>query len=61
LNSKLLWTPPGEVKKAANMTRFMDFVNRKYQQKFSTYDDIYEWSVENIADFWAAFWEFVPI
>ena len=61
MNSKLLWTPPEEVKKAANMTRFISFVNRKHNQKFSTYDDIYEWSIENIADFWAAFWEFVPI
>lgn len=61
MKSKLLWTPSAEVIKAANMTRFMEFVNRKHQQKFIAYDELYEWSVTNIADFWAAFWEFVPI
>jgi len=61
MNSKLLWAPSEEVKKAANMTRFMNFVNRKHNRKFSSYDDIYEWSIENITDFWAAFWDFVPV
>jgi acetoacetyl-CoA synthetase len=61
LKSKLLWTPSEELKKAANMTRFIDFVNRKYQKKFGSYDELYEWSIDSIADFWAAFWEFVPI
>jgi len=61
MNSKLLWTPTEELKKATNMTRFMDFVNRKYDKKFESYEDIYGWSIESIVDFWAAFWDFVPI
>ena len=61
MKSKLLWTPSEEMKKAANMTRFIEFVNNKHGKNFGTYDELYDWSIENIPDFWATFWEFVPV
>ena len=39
----------------------MNFINEKYSQKFSEYPSLYQWSVENIPDFWAAMWEFAEI
>jgi len=39
----------------------MDFVNRKQNKAFRTYDELYEWSVDSISDFWAALWEFTGI
>ena len=59
--SKLLWMPSEKLIKQANMTRFIDFVNRQYGRQFNTYDDLYEWSIENIPDFWAAMWDFAEI
>jgi acetoacetyl-CoA synthetase len=58
---KPLWTPTEDRMKNANITRFMTAVNQKYGKQFKTYDDLYQWSVENIADFWAAMWEFAEI
>ena len=58
---KLLWEPTAEQKKTANMTKFIDFVNQHYGQKFSSFDDLYDWSISNIPDFWAAMWDFVDI
>ena len=58
---KLLWEPSEEVKKKANMTRFISFVNEKHGLKIDSYDELYKWSIEKIPDFWAAMWEFVPI
>lgn len=55
---KLLWEPSAERKKAANMTRFIAFVNQKYGLNFSNYNELYDWSVTKNADFWAAMWEF---
>ncbi|MCL6578021.1 MAG: acetoacetate--CoA ligase [Candidatus Bathyarchaeota archaeon] len=55
---KLLWKPSAERIKKANMTRFIDFVNKKYSLKISSYFQLYNWSIENIPDFWAAMWEF---
>ena len=48
--AKLLWEPSEERKKNTNIMRFMETVNSKYGQKFSSYDELYEWSVNNIAD-----------
>ncbi len=59
--AKLLWQPSEERIRSTNMYRFMDFINRKYQQNFNDYRGLYQWSVENIPDFWAAMWEFADI
>lgn len=59
--AKLLWTPSNERIKDTNMYRFMNFINEKYNKKFSEYKHLYEWSIENIPDFWASLWEFADI
>ena len=43
------------------MTRFIEFVNRKYGKNFKSYNDLYQWSVDRIPDFWAAMWDFAEI
>jgi len=58
---KLLWKPSEELKKQANITRFISFVNEKYGLHIDSYDELYDWSIEKIPDFWAAMWEFAPI
>lgn len=55
---KQLWSPSEERVASANMTRFMDFVNRRRSRRFGSYDELYRWSIDNIRDFWAAMWEF---
>ncbi len=56
-----LWRPSEDRVKNANMTRFIQDVNRKHGKKFETYSELYRWSVENIPDFWATMWEFGEI
>ena len=52
--SKLLWEPSEETRKKANITRFISFVNEKHGLNIASYDELYDWSIERIADFWAA-------
>ncbi|RJX16562.1 acetoacetate--CoA ligase [Candidatus Bathyarchaeota archaeon] len=59
--SKLLWKPSEERIKQANITHFIEFVNKKYGLNIEDYFQLYNWSVESIPDFWAAVWEFVKI
>ena len=59
--SRLLWKPSEERIKGTNMYRFMGFINEKYNQNFSEYEPLYQWSIENIPDFWASMWEFAEI
>jgi len=56
-----IWEPSEERKKNANMTKFMDFVNERYGKKLSSYDELYDWSVTSLADFWASVWEYAEI
>jgi len=59
--AKLLWKPSAEQIKNSNMYRFMGIVNEKYQQNFNEYAPLYDWSIENIAQFWATMWDFADI
>ena len=40
------------------MTRFIDFVNGRFGLDIKSYFELYNWSIKNIRDFWAAMWEF---
>jgi len=55
---KPLWVPSQECVKQANITRFMRFVNKKQGLEFDSYDQLYEWSIENVSEFWKAMWDF---
>jgi len=58
---KPLWLPSKERMKQANVTKFINAVNKKHSLDINSYNDLYKWSVENIQDFWAAMWEFGEI
>jgi acetoacetyl-CoA synthetase len=59
--SKMLWKPSEVSVRQSNMYRFMQFVNARHNQKFDAYAPLYRWSVEHLADFWAAMWDFAGI
>jgi len=58
---KLLWKPSEERIKKTNMYRFMQTVNSKFGKDLDEYGPLYEWSIENIPEFWATMWEFAEI
>lgn len=58
LTKQPLWIPSSQRMKSSNMIAFMQYVNSNLNQKFQTYHELYEWSVENIEEFWKAIWEF---
>ncbi len=59
--AKLLWKPSEERIRKTNMYRFMNLINEKYGKNFNDYPGLYQWSVDNIPDFWASVWDFVGI
>src|SRR5688572_32566887 len=58
---KPLWTPSEERIQQANITRFIDAVNARQNLNLRSYGGLYQWSVENIPDFWAQVWDFAEI
>ncbi len=59
--SKPLWQPSEERIKKTNMYSFMNQVNETFHKNFTTYPELWEWSVENLEDFWATTWDFIDI
>jgi len=43
------------------MYAFMRIINQKYNHNFQTYQELWQWSVDNIQDFWAQMWDFADI
>ena len=59
--AKMLWQPSEERIKNTQMYRFMTRINEKYGKDFSTYDALYQWSIQDIPDFWATMWNFTGV
>jgi acetoacetyl-CoA synthetase len=47
---KILWKPDNN--QQTHFNHFIDLVNSKYELDLKTYDDLYDWSVNNIPQFW---------
>ncbi|MFX0002140.1 MAG: acetoacetate--CoA ligase [Candidatus Hodarchaeota archaeon] len=58
---KKLWEPSKKWIENAEVTRFIEFVNKEYNQKIKGGRALYKWSVEKIPDFWDAMWKFAGI
>ena len=59
--AKMLWTPSEERIKNSNMYNFMQFINERNGTDFQEYMPLFRWSVENIPEFWASFWDYADI
>ena len=59
--ARLLWEPTPENVRESSLFRFMHVVNDQYGMNFSDYDTLYQWSIDNIPDFWRTLWDFAGI
>jgi len=56
-----LWSPTSRQVADANLSRFIADVRRRGAGLVHDYTTLYEWSIAQPADFWAAVWEFCGI
>src|SRR5690606_15982504 len=56
-----LWQPSPERAAQANLTAFMRGVNARYGTRFTDYDALYRWSIEQPEAFWTSVWDFCDI
>ena len=56
-----LWEPSSERIEHSNIKAFMAKINQQQGLKLDSYDDLYQWSIDDISGFWEAFWEFGDI
>lgn len=58
---KLLWEPSKQIIEQANVTKFINYVNSKYNLELDNYHELYDWSISSVADFWEGIWLFTEI
>jgi acetoacetyl-CoA synthetase len=56
-----LWTPPAGWRERAEMTRFMRWAGERRGRTFAGYNELWQWSVDELEDFWAEVWEFFGV
>jgi len=54
-----LWRHPDP--ESTQMWEFLLSVNKQYDLNLNTYEDLYQWSIKQIPNFWAAVWQYVGI
>lgn len=59
--AEILWTPKEEDLNETNLAAFAEFINAKYELSLSSYDDIYQFSVSRVAEFWDGVWDFYGV
>jgi acetoacetyl-CoA synthetase len=58
---KPLWRPSEAVIETAEMTRFMRWAGERHGRRFAGYDELWQWSVAEIEEFWGDIWEFCGV
>ena len=56
-----LWIPSRERIANSNMASFINYVNSNFRMNIINYEELYEWSVTDIQNFWRAIWDFGEI
>src|SRR5215210_6127055 len=57
----LLWEPPAELKENAIITRYVGWLKESKDLSFDDYNELWEWSVNDVEGFWSSLWEFLDV
>jgi acetoacetyl-CoA synthetase len=60
-NGKILWQPSQTQINNSKLMDFIKFVNHNYDFSINTYDELYNWSVTEIEQFWESIWKYSRI
>ncbi|KAI7313587.1 acetoacetate-CoA ligase, partial [Hortaea werneckii] len=58
-NGGLLWKHPSP--RETQMWHFLQTINRKYQTTYTTYDELYRWSISHVEQLWGEVWGFCGV
>src|ERR1700730_18072456 len=58
---RLLWEPPADVRTRTRMGQFMAWLTDRRGLSFADYAELWRWSVDDLAGFWSAVWEYFDV
>jgi acetoacetyl-CoA synthetase len=58
---ELLWRPSAEMVERARLTEYMRWLAAEHGHDFSTYEELWRWSVEDLEGFWSSIWDYFEV
>jgi acetoacetyl-CoA synthetase len=58
---EILWSPSKEDVQRANITHFMAWLKEHKSLEFDSYNDLWQWSVEEVESFWESLWRYFNV
>ena len=56
-----LWEPPAELVERSRLREFMDWLRTERGLGFAGYDELWQWSIDDLEAFWSAIWDFFDV
>ncbi|MDP2363179.1 MAG: acetyl-coenzyme A synthetase N-terminal domain-containing protein, partial [Ignavibacteria bacterium] len=56
-----IWIPSNERVEKSNFKHYFAFLKSHFNKDFRNYNELYNWSINEIEDFWKSIWEFSEI
>jgi acetoacetyl-CoA synthetase len=61
VSGELLWEPSAELVERSRLTEFGRWLERERGLSFAGYEELWQWSVDDLEGFWSAIWEFFGV
>lgn len=61
MEQNAVWTPSAEQVKNSYLSQFTQYVNDTYKHSFDSYEELYEWSLDQTAEFWTSLSSFTNV
>ncbi len=56
-----VWEPTAAQIQQSNVQKFIESVNTSHSLSLTNYDELYQWSVDSMPEFWAQLWNFANV
>jgi acetoacetyl-CoA synthetase len=57
----VMWTPPADVHETTQLGRYLDWLRQTRRIDHAGYEDLWQWSVDDLEGFWGSLWDFFGI
>ena len=58
---KVLWRPSEERANSSSMKKYMNWLNENHSLEFSSYDEFWNWSINDLSFFWQTIWDYFEL
>src|SRR5680860_131237 len=58
---EVLWRPPEDVRETSIIGCYLGWLEQNRELRFSSYKELWEWSVSDLEGFWSSIWKFFEV